>query len=85
MTANRWDEERLAELLALLRPAPEGWMQAAQELPALRRTVEELVARAESDAAYRAQLVADLETALEAEGVEPTPRVLHELRRRLQG
>jgi hypothetical protein len=85
MTANRWDEERLAELLALLRPAPEGWMQAAQELPALRRTVEELVARAESEAAYRAQLVADLETALEAEGVEPTPRVLHELSRRLQG
>jgi hypothetical protein len=60
-------------------------MQAAQELPALRRTVEELVARAESDAAYRARLVADLEKALEAEGVEPTPRVLHELRRRLQG
>ncbi len=85
MTANRWDEERLAELLALLRPAPEGWMQAAQELPALRRTVEELVARAESDAAYRVRLVADLEKALEAEGVEPTPRVLHELRRRLQG
>jgi hypothetical protein len=85
MTANRWDEERLAEVLALLRPAPEGWMQAAQELPALRRTVEDLVARAESDAAYRAKLVADLETALEAEGVEPTPRMLHELRRRLQG
>jgi hypothetical protein len=85
MTANRWDEERLAELLALLRPAPEGWMQAAQELPALRRTVEGLVARAESDAAYRVRLVADLEKALEAEGVEPTSRVLHELRRRLQG
>jgi hypothetical protein len=80
----RWDEERLAELLALLPPAPTGWVRAAQELPALRRTLEGLVARAESDAAFRAALVADLERALEAEGVEPTPRVLHELRGRLE-
>jgi hypothetical protein len=85
MTANRWHEERLAELLGVLPPAPVGWVQAAQELPALRRTLEDRVARAESDAAYRAQLVADLEAALEAEGVEPTSRALAELRRRLEG
>jgi len=84
MNDARWDEERLAELLALLPPAPRGWVRAAQELPALRRTLEGLVARAESDAAFRAALVADLERALEAEGVEPTPRVLHELRSRLE-
>jgi hypothetical protein len=83
MNDARWDEERLAELLALLPPAPTGWVRAAQELPALRRTLNGLVARAEADAAFRAALIADLEHALEAEGVEPTPRVLEELRSRL--
>jgi hypothetical protein len=85
MTENRWNEERLAELLGLLKPAPAGWAQAAQELPALRRALDGLVARAESDAAYRARVVADLQAALEAEGVEPTRRVLDELRERLEG
>jgi hypothetical protein len=85
MNDARWDEERLAELLALLPPAPTGWVRAAQELPALRRTLNGLVARAEADAAFRAELVADLERALESEGVEPTRRVLEELRTRLDG
>jgi hypothetical protein len=84
MNDARWDEERLAELLALLPPAPTGWVRAAQELPALRRTLDGLVARAEADAAFRMALVADLERALEAEGVEPTPRVVDELRSRLE-
>ena len=84
MNEDRWHEERLAELLALIHPAPVGWVRAAQELPALRRTLDELVARAESDAAFRAELIADLERALAAEGVEPTPRLLDELRTRLE-
>ena len=84
MNDARWHEERLAELLALLPPPPTGLVQAAQELPALRRTLDGLVARAEEDAAFRAALIADLEQALEAEGVEPTPRVLEELRSRLE-
>jgi hypothetical protein len=83
MNDARWHEERLAELLALLPPAPTGWVRAAQELPALRRTLDDLVARAEADAAFRAELIADLERRLEAEGVEPTPRVVEELRSRL--
>ena len=85
MTENRWNEERLAELLGQLPPAPTAWVRAAQELPALRRTLDDLVARAEADASFRAQLVADLEAALQAEGVEPTSRVLEELRERLEG
>jgi len=84
MNDARWDEERLAELLALLPPAPTGWVRAAQELPALRSALDGLIARAEADAAFRAELVADLERALEAEGVEPTPRALQELRSRLE-
>jgi hypothetical protein len=80
---SNYDEERLAELLALLPPAPRAWVQAAQELPLARQQLDGLVARAEADAAFRAQVLADLETALAAAGVEPRPAVVESLRRRL--
>lgn len=79
----RFHEERLGVLLRLLRPAPAGWVQAAQELPAARATFDEIVARAEADVAFRAALVADLEQALAAAGYEPDRRVLDEIRVRL--
>ena len=66
MSANAWTEERLGELLRLLRPAPAGWVEAAAQLPRLRAVFDDLVARAETDAAFRAALVADLEAALDA-------------------
>ena len=69
-----YDEQRIAELLRLLPPPPVGWVRAAQELPQ---------ARAEADAAYRARIVADLEAALEAEGIDPKPSVVAALRVRL--
>lgn len=78
----RYTEERIAALLRLLRPAPEGWVRAAQELPAARRTIDDIVARAEADAAFRKALIADLEKAVESAGYEPDTRVLSELRRR---
>jgi hypothetical protein len=81
---NTYDEETLAELLRALPPAPVAWVKAAQELPPIRGRLDELVGRAEADARYRKQLVADLERALEAEGVEPNPVVLEELRERLR-
>ncbi len=84
MSETSWNEERLAGLLSMLRPAPRGWVEAAAELPRLRNVLDDLVARAESDAAVRAALIADLETALEGAGVEPTPRTVAELRARLQ-
>jgi hypothetical protein len=79
----RYDEDRIAELLRALPPAPEAWVRAAQELPAARRTLDAIVARAESDAAFRARLVADLDAALEAEGYERDPAVVEALRHRL--
>jgi hypothetical protein len=79
-----YDEERIGELLRLLPPAPVGWVRAAQELPAARVELDALVARAEADAAFRARVVADLETALEAEGIEATPSVVAFLRSRLE-
>jgi len=75
-----YDEERVAALLRRLPPAPSAWVQAAQELPASRRSLDEIVARAEADLAFRDALVADLEAALAEEGFEPDLRVLEELR-----
>jgi len=79
-----YDEERIAELLRLLPPPPEGWVRAAQELPQARAELAAIVARAEADAAFRASVVADLEAALEAEGIDPTPSVVAALRARLE-
>ena len=78
-----YDEERLGVLLRILRPAPTGWVRAAQELPTARRTFDDIVSRAEADIAFRSALVADLEQALAAEGFEPDRRLLNELRARL--
>jgi hypothetical protein len=75
-----YDEERLAAFLRLLPPAPDGWVRAAQELPQARAEIIALVARAADDAAYRARLVADLEAALEAEGIQAKPSVVAALR-----
>lgn len=77
---NGYDEERIAVLLGLLPPPPEGWVRAAQELPRARAEIAALVAHAEEDAAFRALVVADLEAALEAEGIEATPSVVAALR-----
>jgi hypothetical protein len=79
-----YDEERIAELLRLLPPAPVGWVRAAQELPAARTELAAIVARAEADAAFKARVVADLEAALGAEGIEATPSVVAALRLRLE-
>jgi hypothetical protein len=80
-----FDEERIARLLSLLQPAPEGWVRAAQELPRARAAMDDIVGRAQADAAFRARVVADLEAALEAEGVEAAPSVVAALRLRLTG
>jgi hypothetical protein len=79
----RYDEERLAELLRALPPAPRGWVQAAQELPQVRRELDSLVARAEADEQFRREVVADLERALSTSGIEPRARIVEELRQRL--
>lgn len=79
-----YDEERLAALLQMLPPPPPGWVEAAQELPLMRRGLGEIVARAEDDAEFRAGLVSDLESTLEREGYEPDFVLHRALRRRLK-
>ena len=79
-----YDEERIGRLLRLLPPAPEGWVQAAQELPAARAMLNELVALAEQDAAFRLNLQADLERAVAEAGYEPSPFIVSRLRQLLE-
>ena len=79
----RYDEEGLGELLRLLPPAPRGWVLAAQELPRARAGIDSLVERAQADLAFRAALLADVEAALAAEGVEPSRPLADLLRRRV--
>ena len=83
MPNHYFEEERIAELLRALPPAPEGWVRAAQELPLARMGLDEIVRRAEEDAAFRARLIADLEGALAAEGIEPDRALLEAVRDRL--
>ena len=80
---DRHPEERLAELLALLPPAPQGWVEAAQELPLARPGLDRLVARAEADARFRELLIADFEAAFAQEGVEADAATVEALRKRL--
>src|SRR4029078_2477476 len=81
---DEFNEERIGRLLRLLPPAPEGWGRAAQELPAARAVLDELVARAEQDAAFRLQLQADLERAVAAAGYEASPFIVSRLRQLLE-
>jgi hypothetical protein len=83
MSHQEYDEERLAALLKMLPPAPEGWVKAAQELPAARREIDEIATRAQEDAEFRAAVTADLEAALERAGYDVDPSLLPELRERL--
>ena len=77
-----YDERRLARLIAALPPAPPGWVEAATELPLARRGLDEIVARAEADAAFRQALIADLERAVTQAGYEPARPLIDALRQR---
>jgi hypothetical protein len=79
-----YDEERVADLLRLLRPAPEVWVRAAQELPLARRGLDDIVERARADERFRRALIADLEAALAEEGYTTDPQLVEGLRRRLE-
>jgi hypothetical protein len=77
-----YTEETLAELLRTLPAPPQAWVRAAQEIPLARRGLDEIVERARADRAFRDALIADLESALEAEGYEPDPLLVEALRER---
>ena len=66
-----------------LRQPPRPWIDAARLLPAARASLDDLVARAHADAAYREQVLDGLEDALRAEGREPEPQLIASPRARL--
>jgi hypothetical protein len=80
IAASPYAEEHLGRLIGLLSPAPEGWAQAAQEIPAFRAMLDGIVARAEADEAFRAEVLADIEAAIAEAGLEPEPRAVEALR-----
>jgi len=77
-------EEDIGRLLGLLPPAPEGWVRAAQEIPAFRSMLDDLVTRAEADEVFQATLIADLEAAIAQAGYEPEPRAIEAVRRQMR-
>jgi hypothetical protein len=78
-----YDEQRLAELIRTLPPAPVAWVRAAQELPLQRRSLDDIVERCRADAEYRERVIANLEAAIADVGLAPVERVVSELRERL--
>ena len=78
-----YDEHRLAELLGALPPAPKAWVAAAQELPAARKGLDELVERAVTDVEFRKIVEANPSEALRQAGHEPDPALRAALRARL--
>jgi len=81
---NGYDEERIGRLLRLLPPAPEGWVRAAQELPAARAALDELVAREVPGAGSALALALATAAAVVAAGYEPSPFIVSRLRRLLE-
>ena len=78
------DETDLAELLSLLRPAPQAWVEAAQQRPRIERGVAQILALAEADAEFRRALIEDLEEAVQRAGVDPSPEIVSRVRARME-
>jgi hypothetical protein len=78
-----FDEQRLADLLGALPPAPDAWVQAAKELPLARRQLDNLVERAVADENFRRAIEADIEAAIREAGCVPDPVTVAALRARL--
>jgi hypothetical protein len=76
-------EEEIAGLLRDLRDPPESWIKAAKALPEAMSGIEAILERARRDEDFRASTLADLETALESEGIEPDPVRVAALRARM--
>lgn len=76
-------EQRIAELIKLLPPAPPAWVAAAQQLPGVERGIEQILALSEKDAEFRQLLDEDLEEALRRAGQEPRDDLIRAIRDRL--
>ncbi len=78
-----YSETELGELLAMLKPAPAAWIEAAKELPRIERGLEQILALAESDVEFRQALTEDLAGAIEQAGFTAEPELVRGVRQRL--
>jgi hypothetical protein len=78
-----YNEEKLAEILGALPPAPEAWVRAAQDLPLKRQGLDEILERADADEEYRRRVIENPVAALEEAEVVAHADVVEILRRRL--
>jgi hypothetical protein len=78
-----YSEQTLAELIALLPPAPRAWVAAAQQIGPARRSLDTIVQRAREDVEFRRRVLADLEAAFRAEGIEPDRFAVELLKQRV--
>jgi hypothetical protein len=85
----RYDEERLAELLQLLRPAPEAWVRRAREIPLAAplsdADVAELARKLESDPGFRQRFDTNPGAAAEFAGMSGLATQLRREMRELVG
>jgi hypothetical protein len=75
------DEHEMGRLLRLLRPAPAGWTQAAQELPFLSAEMADILERVRGDGSFRDGLRTDADATLKQHGYDLSPSVLAHLMR----
>lgn len=78
-----YDEQQIARLIASLPPVPQGWAEAAYEIPQTQVELGSIIERIERDEAFRASVQADIDRALTEAGVEPNEQLVERLRRRL--
>jgi hypothetical protein len=81
MDTNRpFDEERIAQLLANLPPAPAAWVERAVQIPRVERDLEDVQRRLDEDALLRAAFDERGEQALREAGITLDADVLERLR-----
>ena len=78
-----YDEEQLGEVLSALPPAPEAWVNAAQDIPLAYRRIDDIVERADADDDFRRRVIEDPEAALEEADVVAHAETIEILKRRL--
>jgi hypothetical protein len=78
-----YTDKELAELLRLLKPAPGHLVEAAKQIPRVKRQIEEVLPHIGGLSDNRELETAELKKAIEAAGLSPEPELVAELQRRL--
>lgn len=77
------DEIAVGRLIAGLPPAPQGWVEAAHEIPTTQAELESIIDRIERDEQFRAAVQADIAEALTEAGFTADDTLVERLRKQL--